>query len=40
MELRDLTRAEEEVMHILWEIEPTFVKDILEYVFQNSIFLI
>ncbi|MFY7912155.1 MAG: BlaI/MecI/CopY family transcriptional regulator [Emticicia sp.] len=31
MELRELTRAEEEVMQILWEVEPTFVKDILEY---------
>ncbi len=30
MELRDLTRAEEEVMQILWDIEPTFVKDIVE----------
>jgi BlaI family penicillinase repressor len=30
MELRDLTRAEEEVMQILWEKEPSFVKDILE----------
>jgi BlaI family transcriptional regulator, penicillinase repressor len=30
MELRDLTRAEEEVMQILWEQEPSFVKDILE----------
>ncbi|AFK04350.1 transcriptional repressor, CopY family [Emticicia oligotrophica DSM 17448] len=31
MELRELTRAEEEVMQIMWEIEPVFVKDILEY---------
>ncbi|CAH0995733.1 hypothetical protein EMA8858_01858 [Emticicia aquatica] len=31
MELRDLTRAEEEVMQILWEKEPAFVKDILEH---------
>jgi BlaI family penicillinase repressor len=30
MELRDLTRAEEEVMQILWNQEPSFVKDILE----------
>lgn len=31
MELRDLTRAEEEVMQILWEKQPAFVKDILEH---------
>ncbi|MDZ7935879.1 MAG: BlaI/MecI/CopY family transcriptional regulator [Emticicia sp.] len=30
MELRDLTRAEEEVMQILWYKEPTFVKDMVE----------
>jgi predicted transcriptional regulator len=30
MELRELTRAEEEVMQILWNREPAFVKDILE----------
>jgi BlaI family transcriptional regulator, penicillinase repressor len=30
MELRELTRAEEEVMQILWEKQPAFVKDILE----------
>jgi predicted transcriptional regulator len=30
MELRELTRAEEEVMQILWTREPAFVKDILE----------
>ena len=27
MELRDLTRAEEEIMQILWDTEPSFVKD-------------
>lgn len=30
MELRSLTKAEEEVMLILWEMEKGFVKDILE----------
>ncbi len=30
MELRDLTKAEEEIMQVLWEIEPAFVKDIIE----------
>ena len=29
MELRTLTRAEEEVMLILWQLEKAFVKDIL-----------
>lgn len=27
--LRDLTRAEEEVMHVLWALKKAFVKDIL-----------
>ena len=29
--MRDLTRAEEQVMQILWEIEKGFVKEILEH---------
>lgn len=29
MELRTLTRAEEDVMRILWQLERAFVKDIL-----------
>jgi predicted transcriptional regulator len=28
--MRDLTRAEEQIMQILWDIERGFVKDILE----------
>lgn len=28
--MKELTRAEEEIMHILWMIEKGFVKDILE----------
>ncbi len=28
--MRELTKAEEQVMQILWEIEQGFVKDILE----------
>ena len=31
MELRDLTRAEEEIMQILWDTEPSFVKNLLEH---------
>ena len=27
----ELTKAEEEIMHILWSIEKGFIKDILEY---------
>ena len=27
----ELTKAEEQIMHILWKIEKGFVKDILEY---------
>jgi BlaI family penicillinase repressor len=30
MELRELTRAEEEIMQVLWKLETCFVKDILE----------
>jgi BlaI family penicillinase repressor len=32
--MRELTRAEEEVMQVLWKIKKGFVKDILEY-FDN-----
>ena len=28
--MKELTRAEEQIMQILWEIEKGFVKDILE----------
>ncbi len=28
--MKELTRAEEQVMHILWELEKGFVKDIVE----------
>jgi BlaI family transcriptional regulator, penicillinase repressor len=30
MEIRDLTRAEEEVMMVLWDLGQAFVKDIIE----------
>lgn len=30
MEIRELTRAEEEVMQALWKLQNAFVKDILE----------
>lgn len=30
MKMKELTRAEEEVMQILWELERAFVKDIIE----------
>jgi BlaI family transcriptional regulator, penicillinase repressor len=30
MEIRDLTRAEEEVMMVLWDLGHAFVKDIVE----------
>ena len=29
--MRELTRAEEQVMQVLWKIEKGFVKDILEH---------
>ena len=28
--MKELTKAEEQIMHILWEIEKGFVKDVLE----------
>ena len=30
MEIRELTRAEQEIMQVLWRIEKGFVKDVLE----------
>jgi len=30
-EIKELTRAEEEVMQILWKLEKAFVKDIIEH---------
>jgi BlaI family transcriptional regulator, penicillinase repressor len=30
MELRELTKAEEEIMQVLWQLEKAFVKEILE----------
>ena len=30
-QIKELTRAEEEVMHILWQLEKAFVKDIIEH---------
>ncbi len=29
MEIRELTRAEEEIMRVLWQLERAFVKDVL-----------
>ena len=30
MEIRELTKAEEEIMQILWRIKKGFIKDLLE----------
>jgi predicted transcriptional regulator len=30
MKMKELTKAEEQIMHILWELERGFVKDVLE----------
>jgi BlaI family penicillinase repressor len=30
MKIKELTRAEEQVMQVLWELEKTFVKDIIQ----------
>jgi len=29
-EMKELTKAEEQVMHILWDLEKAFVKDVVE----------
>jgi BlaI family transcriptional regulator, penicillinase repressor len=29
--MQELTKAEEQVMHILWKLENAFVKDVIEY---------
>ncbi|MDB5005598.1 MAG: transcriptional regulator [Mucilaginibacter sp.] len=31
MEIKELTRAEEQLMQILWQIEKGFVKDVMEH---------
>ena len=31
MEIKELTRAEEQLMQILWQIKKGFVKDVMEY---------
>lgn len=30
MKLKELTKAEEQIMHVLWKIEKGFVKDVIE----------
>jgi predicted transcriptional regulator len=30
MEIRDLTKAEEEIMQVLWDLQKGFVKDVIE----------
>jgi BlaI family penicillinase repressor len=30
MKIKELTRAEEQIMQVLWELQKTFVKDIIE----------
>ncbi|SOE23124.1 Predicted transcriptional regulator [Spirosomataceae bacterium TFI 002] len=30
MEIRDLTKAEEEIMQVMWDLEKGFVKDVIE----------
>jgi BlaI family penicillinase repressor len=31
MEIKDLTKAEEQLMQIVWQIEKGFVKDVMDY---------
>ncbi len=30
MKIKDLTRAEEQLMHVLWDLEKAFVKEVIE----------
>jgi BlaI family transcriptional regulator, penicillinase repressor len=30
MELKELTKAEEEIMHLMWDLEKAYVKDVIE----------
>ncbi len=32
MEIKDLTKAEEQIMQILWEIEKGFVKEVIDHI--------
>ena len=32
MEIKDLTKAEEQIMQILWQIEQGFVKDVIDHI--------
>lgn len=31
MEIKDLTRAEEQIMQIVWQLENAFVKEVMDY---------
>lgn len=31
MDIKDLTKAEEQIMQIIWQIEKGFVKDVMDY---------
>lgn len=31
MEIKDLTKAEEQIMQVVWQIEKGFVKEVMEY---------
>ncbi|RZK49486.1 MAG: BlaI/MecI/CopY family transcriptional regulator [Pedobacter sp.] len=31
MEIKDLTKAEEQIMQIMWQLESAFVKEIMDY---------
>ena len=38
--MRELTRAEEQIMQILWDLEKGFVKDILEKIEKGNLVII
>ena len=31
MEIKDLTKAEEQIMQIVWQLESGFVKEVMDY---------
>ena len=35
--MKELTRAEEQIMQILWKLEKGFVKDIIDSSFNNKL---
>jgi len=39
MEIKELTRAEEQLMQVLWQLEKGFVKDVIEQLPEPKVLL-